>query len=97
MNIPAAENPYIPFIKKMVWIYIVLASIAVTIASVLVWVLDQKPTYLGALIFCGGQLGVFRELLSEQPKYRLLRLAIPAFLMVGGITLQYFEFLSSRR
>jgi hypothetical protein len=96
MNIPTAKNPYMPFIKKMVWIYIVLSSIAVTIASVLVWVLDEKTTYLGALIFCGGQLDAFRVLISEQPKYRLLRLAIPAFLMVGGITLQIFEFLSSR-
>ena len=96
MNIPAAENPYMPFIKKMVWIYIVLSSIAVTIASVLVWVLDEKTTYLGALIFCGGQLDAFRVLIPEQQKYRLLRLAIPAFLMVGGITLQIFEFLSSR-
>ena len=96
MNIPTAKNPYMPFIKKMVWIYIVLSSIAVTIASVLVWVLDEKTTYLGALIFGGGQLDAFLVLISEQPKYRLLRLAIPAFLMVGGITLQIFEFLSSR-
>lgn len=71
MSIPPAENPFTPFIKRIVWIYALLGLALALTANILQWgVLDQAPTLLGSLVFCGGQIIFIRELQLPQGNQR---------------------------
>ena len=91
MEIEPAQDKGTKLIKGAIVAYAVLAGVVVTAAAVAqIWVLEQRPTLTGALVFCTGQLTLVQKLQATEPR-RTYRLVVAAFLMASGAALQMLE------
>ncbi|NDH28825.1 MAG: hypothetical protein EBX81_05850 [bacterium] len=97
MKRPPLAPPLSPLIRRAIWIYAFLALFMAIAANILrVWILEQEATFVGALIACGGQVDLLRELHLPPENQRRFRIAFGAFLFLGGITLQIAQSLYHR-
>lgn len=95
MNIPSPENRLRPFVRRMIWILLILAGTAACVAdSINLWMLDRPPVAGGALVLVIGLLGVRDEI--EKPRDGRSRFLLITFVMMaaGGAVLQIFHFFS---